>query len=72
MNAPTDFRALFFATAPYGRFSILAPLVLMVSRLARRALGAVRRPHISAVTRSALVRDGFSIDPNPFIWKDQP
>lgn len=30
MNTPTDLRALFFATAPYGDVSILAPIVRML------------------------------------------
>jgi hypothetical protein len=68
MNIYTDLRALYFTTALHGNTSILAPIGRMVVRFARRAVDALRhrsRP-IEAITRSALARDGFSIDTNPF------
>ena len=69
MNIYTDLRVLSFTTALHGNISILAPIGRMLVRFARRAIDALRhRPRpIEAITRSALTRDGFSIDTNPFI-----
>jgi hypothetical protein len=70
MNTPTDLRALVFATAlVHGDASILAPVARVLGRFARSVFAAMRRPrHISAVTRSALVRDGYSIDHSPVAY----
>jgi hypothetical protein len=69
MNVFTDLRALYFTIALHGNTGILAPIGRTLARLARRAVDALRhRPRpIEAITRSALARDGFSIDTNPFI-----
>ena len=69
MNIYTDLRVLSFTTALHGNTSILAPIGRMLVRIARRAIDALRHRHrpIEAITWSALARDGFSIDTNPFI-----
>jgi len=44
MNTPTDLRALFFATAPYGDVSILAPVVRVIRATRARRLLEPHQP----------------------------
>lgn len=71
MNSQIDLRSIIFATVPvHGHVSVMTPLVRLIVRLVRRAVSAVRRRtrgQISATSRDALVRDGFSIDQFRFV-----